>query len=58
MGANSTQAFAVLLFLAGFVILAAGMSMGGSTPLMFFALFFLAGSAWLFLRARPWEHQE
>ena len=58
MGANSTQAFAVVLFLAAFTLLGAAFAMDGS--LLFFALFLvcIAVSVAMFLKCKPWEHTE
>ena len=58
MGANNTQAQAFLLFLIGFVFLAAGLGLGGNILLFFIGLAVLAASAGLFLKCKPWEHQE
>ena len=57
MGANRTQAVGVSVFLAAFVLIAAGMAAGGSLLLISPR----SGAAGrrriaLFLRAKPWEH--
>ena len=57
MGANTTQAGGVLIFLVAFVLLAAGLA-GGRTVLLLVGLLVLGVSAALFLRCKPWEHQE
>jgi len=57
MGANPTQARGVLLFFVAFVLLAAGLA-GGRTLLLLGGLLVLGVSAALFLRCKPWEHQE
>lgn len=57
MGANPTQARGVLMFLVAFVLLAAGLA-GGRMILLLGALAVLGVSAALFLRCKPWEHQE
>ena len=57
MGSNSTQGMAVLLFLVAFS--AAGWALYSGGLLLW--LVFLVGigaSVSLFLKAKPWEHQE
>ena len=58
MGANSTQAAGLLVFLLAFVVLAADLACGGNPVLTALGLGMLGLSAGIFLRARPWEHQE
>ena len=58
MGANRTQAVGVSGFLAAFVVIAAGMAAGGSLSLILLGLVLLGGAFALFLRAKPWEHEE
>jgi len=58
MGANSTQAAGLLVFLLAFVVLAADLASGGNLVLSALGLGMLGLSAGIFLRARPWEHQE
>ncbi|MBI4877983.1 MAG: hypothetical protein HY822_25415 [Acidobacteria bacterium] len=58
MGANTTQALGFTLFLAAFVILAAGMAAGGGAVPILIGLALLAASCAVFYRARPWEHRE
>jgi hypothetical protein len=58
MGANSRQALGVALFLAAFVVLAAAMAARGSAVLLLIALVALAASAGIFMKVKPWEHQE
>jgi hypothetical protein len=58
MGANSTQGWALLLFLVGFVCLAGMFFTGGSLLLLVLFLAVTAGSVGLFLKAKPWEHAE
>jgi len=58
MGANSTQAVGVLVFLLAAVILAAGMAAGGSLGLILLSLVPLGVSVLVFRKARPWEHHE
>jgi hypothetical protein len=57
MGANSTQALGVTLFLIAFVFIAASMAAGG-VLLLVVGLALLLGSAAAFLKAKPWEHRE
>ena len=58
MGANSTQGVAVMLFLIAFTFLSMALFSGGSV--IYFLAFLLAigASVALFLKAKPWEHQE
>jgi hypothetical protein len=58
MGANPTQAVGVVAFILGFVLLAAGMFLGGSILVILAGLAVLTASAVIFRRAKPWEHQE
>lgn len=58
MGTNSTQAFGVALFLIGFTLIAAGMSMGGSLLLILPGLALLGISGAVLLRAKSMEHEE
>ncbi len=58
MGANRTQALGVAVFLLAFVIIAAGMALGGSLPLILIGLGLLAVSFGFSLRAKPWEQVE
>jgi len=58
MGANPTQALALLLFLIGFTVLSAGLMTGGSILLLLIGVALLAGSVVVFLKAKPLEHLE
>ncbi len=58
MGANSTQALGVALFLVAFVVLAAAMAMGGNPALLAISMTILAVSAGVLLRAKSWEEVE
>ena len=58
MGANPTQAYAVSLFLLGFVVLSAAVLAKGSMVLVLVAIAFIAASFVLFRRAKPWENRE
>jgi hypothetical protein len=57
MGANSTQAVAVVLSLLGFVLLAGAMAGGGILSIVG-AIALLGASAFFFMKCKPWEHQE
>jgi membrane-bound ClpP family serine protease len=56
MGANPTQALAVLVFLTGSILFVAGLFFGGSVLLMLLALVAIATSVALFLKAKPLEN--
>jgi hypothetical protein len=56
MGANSTQALAILVFLLGFVGIAGSMA-GGGFLYAILGLALIAVSVYLFLKCKPWEHQ-
>ena len=58
MGANSTQGLAGLLFLVAFVFLSGALFSGGNLLLVLLFLVGLAVSVTLFLKAKPWEHEE
>ena len=58
MGANSTQAQAVALFLIAFTLIAAGFAADISILLVGLGLATLGGSCMLFLKCKPWEHRE
>jgi hypothetical protein len=57
MGANSTQAVAILIMLIGFVLLA-GAFAGGGIILAVGALVLLAVAAFFFMKVKGLEHQE
>ena len=57
MGANPTQAVAILLFLVAFTLLA-GAFAGGGIMLLLGAVVVLGISSSFFLKAKPWENQE
>jgi len=57
MGANSTQAYGITLFLTAFVLISAGFA-GGGILLVVLGLAVLAASVFLFLKAKPLEHRE
>ena len=58
MGANPTQAQAVALFLIAFVAIAAGLAEDINYLYVLIGLALLAGSIGLFLKCKPWEHNE
>jgi len=58
MGANPTQAQAIVLFLLGFVVIAAGLASGGNIIYILIGLALLAGSCGLFMKCKPWENRE
>jgi len=56
MGANSTQAVAVVFLLVSFVLLA-GAFAGGGILLGIGAIVLLGAAAFFFLKCKPWEEQ-
>jgi hypothetical protein len=58
MGANPTQARALLLFMIGFTLAAAGLGLAGSVVLALIGLVLIAGSIVMFVKCKPWEQQE
>jgi hypothetical protein len=58
LGANSTQAQGVALFLIGFTLLAAGISRGFSILLIAAGVILLGASVVMFQKCKPWEHEE
>ncbi|HTM51578.1 MAG TPA: hypothetical protein VL285_22940 [Bryobacteraceae bacterium] len=58
MGANPTQARAVVLFFLAFVLVAAGLASGGSFTYIVAGVALLAGAGALFMKCKPWEHRE
>jgi len=56
MGSNCTQAQALVLFLIGFVFVAAGIAAGVIYAGIGLAL--EAASVAVFIKCKPWEHQE
>ena len=57
MGANSTQAVAIVFMLIGFVLLA-GAFAGGGIILVAGALALLGVSCFFFLKCKSWEHNK
>ena len=58
MGANPTQAQGVALFLIAFTLIAAGLAADVSYLLVGLGVLVLGASAMLFLKCKPWEHNE
>ena len=58
MGANSTQARALVLFLIAFIFIAGGFAGDIGFLYMLLGLVFLAASIALFVKCKPWEHKE
>ena len=58
MGANPTQAYALIIFLAAFVLIAAGCAMDVNFLLILIGIAALVFSFVLFGRCKPWEHEE
>jgi hypothetical protein len=58
MGANPTQAQAMILFLVAFVFIAAGLAANVSLLYLLVGLALLGGSVALFIKCKPWEHSE
>ncbi len=58
MGANATQAQGALLFLIAFTFIALGFAANISILALVLGFACLAGSIGLFLKCKPWEHQE
>jgi high-affinity Fe2+/Pb2+ permease len=58
MGANSTQALAVIVFLIAFTVMAGAFAMGGNWPLLILSFVILVVAAGIFLKAKPWEEIE
>lgn len=58
MGANSTQAQGVALFLIGFACISAGLAADINYLFAGLGVAFLAGAVALFLKCKPWEHTE
>ena len=58
MGANSTQAQGLALFLIGFILIAGGLAANISYLYLLLGLLSLGASIALFLKCKPWEHKE
>lgn len=59
MGANPTQAQALLLFMVGFTLAAAGFGLlAGNILLVIIGLALMGLSIAIFLKCKPWEQRE
>ena len=58
MGANPTQAQGVVFFLIAFTLISAGLAADVSYLLVLLGVLFLGASIMLFLKCKPWEHNE
>ena len=58
MGANSTQAQALILFLIAFICIAGSFAANLNWLLMILGLVLLAAAIALFLKCKPWEQRE
>ena len=58
VGANSTQAQGLALFLIGFTLVAAGIGRGVSILLIAGGAILIGGSVVLFQKCKPWEHED
>jgi hypothetical protein len=58
MGANPTQAQAVCLFFIAFGLIAAGLAANVSFIAVIIGVLVLGVSVTLFLKCKPWEHNE
>ena len=58
MGANATQAQALVLFLIAFVFFAGGLAANIGYLYIVIGLACLGASIALFLKCKPWENQE
>lgn len=58
MGANPTQAQAVVLFFVAFICIAGSFAAGLNWLLMIIGLALLIASCALFMKCKPWEHKE
>ena len=58
MGANPTQARALVLFFVAFICIAGSFAADLNWLLMIIGLALLGASTVLFLKCKPWEHKE
>ena len=58
MGANPTQAQAVVLFFVAFICIAGSFAANLNWLLMIIGLALLAASSALFLKCKPWEYKD
>jgi hypothetical protein len=58
MGANPTQAQALVLFIVAFTLISGGLAANVNYLLIGLGALVLGGSIMLFLKCKPWEHNE
>ena len=58
MGANPTQAKGVVLFFVAFTLIALGLAANVSFIAVLAGVAAMAASIVLFLKCKPWEHEE
>lgn len=58
MGANPTQAQALCLFFIAFGLIAAGLAADVSFIALVLGILTLGASVMLFVKCKPWEHNE
>ena len=58
MGANPTQAYGLILFLIGFVLLAGGFATGGGVIYILAGLVALGAACAVLMKCKPWEQRE
>ena len=58
MGANPTQAQGVVLFFVAFILIAAGFAADINYIAVTIGVLMLGASVMLFLKCKPWEHNE
>jgi hypothetical protein len=58
MGANPTQAQALVLFFVAFICIAGSFAAGLNWLVMIIGLALLGASCALFIKCKPWEHKE
>jgi len=58
MGANPTQAQALVVFLVAFVLISAGFAADINYLLVLIGLALVGASCALFLKCKPWENEE
>jgi hypothetical protein len=58
MGANATQAQALVLFLIAFIFIAGGLAADIGYLYLVIGLGLLGASIALFLKCKPWEHNQ
>jgi len=58
VGANPTQALALLVFLIGFVLISCSLFIGGNMVLLLAGIVALAVAGGIFLKAKPMEQAE